>query len=30
MKYKSGIEVIEGDVVAIRGAERWLEASFLR
>ncbi len=29
MKYKSGIEVIEGDVVAIRGAERWLEGVVL-
>jgi hypothetical protein len=30
MKYKSGIEVIEGDVVAIKGTDRWVEGVVLK
>jgi hypothetical protein len=30
MRYKSGIEVIEGDVVAIRCADRWVEGVVLK
>jgi hypothetical protein len=30
MKYKSGIEVAEGDVVAIRDADRWVEGVVLK
>ncbi len=30
MKYKSGIQMIEGDVVAIRRADRWVEGVVLK